>query len=131
MNTIFVVVPDVLSNKPTQMGFVRHDHVVQHLSATASNPALRHAVLPGTAIGRSNQLAAEAFQHPRDVSAELAITIEDQVLGCAILREDLSQLLHDPLTGGMFRGIEVQDSPPAVADHEEAVEHAGRSPSAR
>jgi hypothetical protein len=78
--------------------------------------------LPGTAIGGSNQLAAEGFQHPRDFSAELAITIEDQVLGCAILREGLSQLLDDPLTGGMFRDIEVQDPPPTVANHEEAIE---------
>ncbi len=41
--------------------------------------------------------------------------IKDQVLGCTILREGFSQLLHDPLSGGMLRGIEVQDSPPAVA----------------
>jgi hypothetical protein len=87
MDAIFVVIVEVLSNKPPQMEFAQHDHVVQQLSARAANPVLRHAVLPGTAIGRSNQLAAEAFQHPRYVSAEFAITIKDQVLGCTILRE--------------------------------------------
>jgi hypothetical protein len=121
MDAIFVVVVEVLSNEPPQMGFAQHDHVVQQLPATAANPALRQAVLPGTAVGRSNQIATETFQHPRYVSAESAITIKKQVLGCAILWEGFSQLLHDPLTGGMLRGIEVQDSPPTVAYHEKAV----------
>jgi len=98
-------------------------HVVQQFPATAANPALCHAVLPRTPVGRSNRLAAEAFQHPRDVAAEFAIPIKDQVLGCTILREGFAQLLHDPLTGGMLPGIEVPDSPPAVADHEKAVKH--------
>jgi hypothetical protein len=110
MDAIFVVIVEVLSNKPPQMGFA-HDHWVQQLSARAANPALRHAVLPGTAIGRSNQLASEAFQHPRSVSAEFAITIKDQVLRSTILREGFSKLLYDPLTGGMLRGIEVRASP--------------------
>ena len=48
MNAIFVVVADVLSNKPPQVGFAQHDNVIEQLSATAANPALGHAVLPGT-----------------------------------------------------------------------------------
>lgn len=40
-------VPDVISNKPPQMGLTQHDHLIQQLSATASYPTLRHAVLPG------------------------------------------------------------------------------------
>src|SRR5439155_24164626 len=36
----------------------------------------------------------------------------------------LSHLLRDPLARGMFRGIEMEESPPAVADDEEAVEYA-------
>jgi len=34
------------------------------------------------------------------------------------LGEGLSQLLHDPGTGGMFGDVEVQDVATAVADHE-------------
>jgi hypothetical protein len=30
------------------MGFVQDDHVVQQFPATASHPALRHTVLPGS-----------------------------------------------------------------------------------
>src|SRR5215831_32150 len=66
MNAIVVVIPEVISNQPTQMGFVQDDHVVQQFPATTSHPALRQAVLPGTAISRSDQLAAEVFQHRGD-----------------------------------------------------------------
>jgi hypothetical protein len=90
MNAIFVTVLKVLSNQPPHVGLAQHDHVLKQVSATASDPALRHAVLPRTVVGRSNQLAAEAFPHPRDVSVELAITVEDQVLGCGLLWEDFS-----------------------------------------
>ena len=87
-------------------------HVVQEFPATAPHPALRHAVLPGAAISRSNQLTAEVGQHPRDLSAELAVPVEDQILGCMISREGLSQLLHDPGTGVMLGDVEVRDLAP-------------------
>jgi len=32
--------------------------------------------------------------------------------------------LHDPIAGGVRRGIEMQDSPPTVLDNKEAIEHA-------
>src|SRR6516164_5186093 len=62
-------------------------------------------------------------QHRRHISVELAVAVEDQILGCTLLREGLSQLLHDPGTGGMFGDVEVQDVATAVRDHEEAVQY--------
>jgi hypothetical protein len=35
MNAIGVVILEVISNQPTQMGFVQDDHVIQQLPATA------------------------------------------------------------------------------------------------
>ena len=35
MNAIVVVILEVISNQPTQMGFVQDDHVIQQLPATA------------------------------------------------------------------------------------------------
>src|SRR5215472_10619625 len=123
MKAIVVVILEVISNQATQMGFVQDDHVVQEVPATAPHPALRHAVLPGTAISGSDQLTAKVFQHPRDLSAELAVAVQDQILGGTILWEGLSQLLHDPGPGGMLGDVEVRDLAPAVANHEEAVKH--------
>ena len=108
VKAIVVVIIEVISNQPTQMGFVQGDHVVQEFPAAAPHPPFRHPVLPGTAISRSNQLTAEAFQHRRHLSVELAVVVEDQILGCTIFREGLSQLLHDPGTGGMLGDAEVQ-----------------------
>src|SRR5262245_5626574 len=79
MNAIFVIIVEVISNEPTQMGFVQHDHVVQEFSTTASHPALCHTILPRAAISRANQLAAEAVQLRGDFSPELGVAVEDQV----------------------------------------------------
>ena len=43
MNPIVVVILEVISNQPTQMGFVQDDHVVEKFPPTAPHPALRHA----------------------------------------------------------------------------------------
>ena len=123
VNAIVVVILEVISNQPKQMGFVQDHHVVQEFPATAPHPGLRHTVLPGTAISCSDQLTAEGFQHRRHFSAEPDVAVEDQILGCTIFREDLSHLLHDPGTGGMFGDVEVQDVATAVADYEKAVQH--------
>src|SRR5215472_1598043 len=123
VNAIVVVIVEVISNPPPPMGFVQDDHVVQEVPATAPHPALRHALLPGTAISGSDQLTAKVWQHPRDLSAELAVAVQDQILGGTILWEGLSQLLHDPGTAGMLGDVEVQDFATAVADHQEAVKH--------
>ena len=81
MNAIVVIILEVISNQPPQMGFAQHDHVVQQFPPTTSHPTLRHAVLPGTAIGPSDQLTAKVFQHCRHLSVELAVAVEDQILG--------------------------------------------------
>ena len=39
------------------------------------------------------------------------------------LRGSLSQLLHDPGTGGMLSDVELEDVAAAVADHEETVQY--------
>ena len=51
-----------------------------------------------------------------------AVSVEDHVARCSVLGKSLSQLLRDPRTCRMLRGIKVEDSPPVVADHEDAVQ---------
>src|SRR6516162_9566455 len=123
MKAIVVVILEVISKQPAEMGFVQDDHVVQKFPLTTSHPTLRHTVLPGTAISRSDQLTAKVFQHRRHLSVELTVAVEDQILGCTIFGEGLSPLLHDPGTGGMFGDVEVQGFATAVADYEEALQH--------
>lgn len=40
------------------------------------------------------------------------------------LRGGLSQLLGDPTIGRIFRGVEVENASPGVANHKEAIKHA-------
>jgi hypothetical protein len=54
VKAIVVVIVEVISNQPPPMGFVQDDDVVQQFPATAPHPALRHTVLPGTAISGSD-----------------------------------------------------------------------------
>ena len=53
---ICAVVLNVLSEKPPQVALVKHDHPIEQLPPAAADPALRHAILPGTAIGGALRL---------------------------------------------------------------------------
>src|SRR5262249_10645821 len=81
-------------------------------------------VSPIGMIGCPDQFATYGLKHLRHFSLVLPVSIEDQVARCAVFGKGLSQLLHDPTARRMLRGIEVEDFPPAVADHEETVQDA-------
>ena len=53
------VVRHVLTEKPSEVAHVKHDHAIQQLPPTAPDPALRHAVLPRTAVGGLLRLDAQ------------------------------------------------------------------------
>lgn len=120
---IFMVVVDVIPKQSAQVSFVQYDYMIQQFPAAAPYPTLGSSVLPRTAIGGSGWPAAHGLEPLGHLSIELRIAVQDQVSRCALLGEGFSQLLRDPLAGGMFRGVEVEDSPPAVADQEEAVQN--------
>ena len=105
------------------MTFIEDDHLIQQFPAAAADPTLRESVLPWTSISSPNQLAAQVFEHLCRFSGVLGVSIEDQRARCGVFRESLSNLLRDPRARGMFRGMEVKNLPPAMADYEEAVKH--------
>ncbi len=51
MDSVFVVVVDILAKEAPQVPFVHHDHVVEQLSPDGPDPTLCDPVLPGTSIG--------------------------------------------------------------------------------
>src|SRR5215831_7229708 len=61
VDAIVVVVLEVISNEPTQVGFVQHDHVVQEFPATAPHPALRHAVRLSRQLHRMETVTHDVF----------------------------------------------------------------------
>ncbi len=56
MDSIVIVVVDVLAQQAMQVPLIQDDHVIQHLSARTPDPSLGNAVLPRTPKGRSPRL---------------------------------------------------------------------------
>ncbi len=50
-----MVVAHIFGEEPLQMSFVENDHVVEHFTATALNPAFRDAILPRALERRLNR----------------------------------------------------------------------------
>ena len=63
VGSVFVVMPDAIANQASRVSLAKSNHMIQQLSATALHPTLGHAVLPRTAIGCSDQAAAQGIEH--------------------------------------------------------------------
>src|SRR5580700_11130069 len=78
MRPIVVVVADVLSHQSFQMPLVQNDPVIQQVSAAASHPAFRNAVLPRATESSADGLASHLSHERQHVSAELGVAVEQQ-----------------------------------------------------
>ena len=76
MNAILVVVPDVTSNQPPQMGLAQYNHAVEQVSAAACNPALRHTVIFGLR-GRWRERKAPVPPEPAAMPAHDSLRLHD------------------------------------------------------
>ena len=59
---------------------------------------------------------------PREIGAEDAVGIPQQVARDSVKREGLEQLLAGPAGGWMSGAIELENSPAIVSEHQEHVE---------
>ena len=71
---------------------------------------------------KSGPDSAHRADRDRDFAAIFLVTIIDQESRAELKRERFPQLLDDPGARRMARDIDVQDLPPVMTDHEEAVE---------
>ena len=124
MRAVVVIVVDIISEQPFQMASVHRNDVIQQVSSAAFDSTLRDPVLPRTLERGLNRIYLHGSHSCRNFQAVLGVTIKDQESGSQVEREGLPQLLNNPPAGGMFRDIEMQDTPSVVADNEEAVEYA-------
>lgn len=58
----------------------------------------------------------------RNFQPVLRVTIQDEEPGGRLVRKRLSQLLHDPATGGMTGDVEMENASPIMTDDKEAVQ---------
>jgi hypothetical protein len=108
------------------MAFVRCNDVVQQVTAAALHPSLRDAILPRTFEGGSHRPNLQVSNRRWNFDSILAIPVKDQEPGSRFKRKRFPQLLDNPQARRVFRDIEMQNAPPIVADHEQAVQRAER-----
>ncbi len=87
--------------------------MVQQFPAAAPHPAFGKPVLLWAAIPRSGWLATHGFEHLGYFSSEFCISVQDHVIGRAVVGEGFAELLYYPAAGRMLRGVEMNDPPPA------------------
>ena len=122
VNAVLVVIAHIITHEPAEMLFVQRDHMVQDLSATASDPSFGGSILPGRLDARPFWFQTRRLQKRNHVSIEFRIAVQDDVTVWTSFRKGLAQLLDDPLRSRVAGHVEVRDPAPSVLDHEEAVE---------
>src|SRR5215469_814268 len=124
MRAVLVAVANIVEEKSPQMPFVHSNNVIQQLSPTAFDPALRHPVLPWTLERGLDRLNPKGSHDSGNLHSVLPVPVEDQKPRNRAKRKRLPQLLHNPLARRMLGDIAVQDAPPIMSDYEKAVRHA-------
>ncbi len=122
MDPVRVIIGNVIPDHTAQMNVIHNDQVIEKLSATTSDPTLRHSILPWTCRAYASRFHAARCQQIRYLLAELAVTIQNHVAVSTRLRKCLPQLLHYPRAGRVFRDIDMKDPVPTMFDHKETIQ---------
>lgn len=123
MRPVVVVVRHILIHQAFHVTLVENDHMVEQVTSATPHEALCDAVLPWALKAGPFRLNAKTLGRVENFLIEVAAVVEDQIARCRIVRKGFAQLLDYLRTRRMFCCIEVQDTPSAVLDHEEAIEY--------
>jgi hypothetical protein len=107
MGSVVMIVRDILGQKPPEMALVQGDDVIEQVAPTTANPAFRNSVLPGALDGGLEANNAHGPNRRGNYQPVLGIVIEDEKLGCRLVRKRFPQLLHNPGAGRVACDIEV------------------------
>ena len=122
-----VVVGEIAGQDAVEVSLAENEHVIQTLAPGRADNPLRERVLPRAVRGRedlTNPYALHAL--PEGIAGD-RVAIAEEVGGCGIVREGLHDLLSRLGGGGMFRHVEVEDTPAMVAEDDQDEEHAQAS----
>lgn len=101
-----MIVRDILGQKPPEVALVQGDDVVKQFTSAAANPAFRHSVLPGALDGGLEASNIHGPNRRRNFQPVFRVVIEDEKLGCRLVRKRFPQLLHNPGASRMACDIE-------------------------
>ena len=102
MRTVLVVVTNILREQPLQMLFIHCNDVIQQVSSAAFDPALCHAVLPGTLEEGPHRTHLQRSNGHGYFQSIFPIPVKDQESRSRPKRKCLPQLLDDPRLVGCF-----------------------------
>ncbi len=78
VDSVLIVVVDVLAQESPQVPLVDHDHVIQQFASNGPDPALRGTVLPRTSVFGPLGLDSELPNRLGDAIREDAVVVVDQ-----------------------------------------------------
>jgi len=79
VNSVLVIVGDVIADEPAQMAFAKCDDVIKNLVPRAADPALRYPVLPGCSDARTLGFQTCVIEESDHVGIEFRIVVEDSI----------------------------------------------------
>jgi hypothetical protein len=103
VRSVFVIIRQILTPKPSEVLFVQRNDVIQQLAASTADPAFSDSILPRAPQTRSYRFNAARLQEAENLSTELCVVIKQDLTIVAGQRQSLAQLLDNPVGGRMFR----------------------------
>src|SRR5664279_2059780 len=123
VGSVVVIIGNVLGEESLQMTLIQRDHVVEQVTAAASDPTLGGPILPGTPNRGTDRCHLQRADRRWHFQSVLRIAVEYEKSGRGIVGKSFSQLLHDPGASRMASDVEVQDAAAIMTDDEEAVQN--------
>ena len=117
-----MIIRYIVLHERAPVGLIEDEYMIQKISATTSNPAFRHSILPGTSETNPLGFDATGYQQIRHILAELRISIQSRIAVGTRFRECFSHLLHDSRSYRIFRYIEMEDLASPMFNDEETIQ---------
>ena len=119
MTSRIEVVADVSFQRPSQMPLSKNDHVIETLSANATNEPFRKWILPWTSCCGEHLVNAHSLNPVPEMATVNSVTVPNQISRHNIFGECFDDLLRGPFCRGMLRHIEMQHAATLMCeDHE-------------
>ena len=72
VRSVFVIIRQILTTKPSEMVFVQRNDVIQQFAASTADPSFSNSVLPRAPPTRSHRFNAARLQEGENLGTELA-----------------------------------------------------------